>query len=108
MDAISFPTLFGMLSSFGPFGVVVLIWYVDMKRTYQILESYKSDILEMRQMYKNNVHLVESYESLAKDLHDVVILNTQKWAETSEKIDQNEYCPFERLKKKTVEVKDDG
>jgi excinuclease UvrABC ATPase subunit len=53
----------------------------------------------MKEMYKNNVKLVESFDKLASGLNDVVTLNTAKWSEAIDKINSNQYCPLARVKK---------
>jgi len=50
-------------------------------------------------MYENNVVLVENYEKLAKDLHDVVIMNTQIVQRLADEIKTNQFCPMVRLEK---------
>jgi len=50
-------------------------------------------------MYENNVMLVENYEKLATDLHDVVIMNTQIMQRLADEIKTNQYCPMVRLEK---------
>lgn len=51
-------------------------------------------------MYENNVRLVEDYARLSRDLHDVVIMNTQISTKLVENINTNQYCPSIRLEKK--------
>lgn len=53
-------------------------------------------------MYTDNVTLVKSFESIAKSLQDVVILNTQAMQGIKESVDNNIYCPIMR-KNPTVE-----
>lgn len=57
----------------------------------------------MKEMYKNNVKLVESFDKLASGLNDVVTLNTAKWSEAIDKINANQYCPLARVKKVRME-----
>ena len=124
MDAINVPSIIAVFSAFGPIGLIVLIWYFDMRalrkqseehrreiREQQekhreqvagILAAYKDDMAEIRRMYENNVKLVEGYEGLAIDLKDIVILNTQQMTQLSDEIRQNEYCPMRRVEKKQV------
>jgi hypothetical protein len=47
-------------------------------------------------MYTDNVTLVKSFESIAKSLQDVVILNTQAMQGVKESVDNNIYCPIMR------------
>lgn len=89
-----------ILAEFGLVGVVLVMWWMDSNRIRKILEQYKDDMAEMRQMYKNNVHLVEGYEGVANDLKEVVIMNTQAWQKTVDAIENNQFCPMVRLKKR--------
>ena len=101
MEAISsIHTIIKIAAEFGLVGVVLVMWWMDSNRIRKILDSYKEDMGEMRQMYKNNVHLVESNEDLAKDLKDVVIMNTQAWQKSLDAINGNQFCPRVRLEKK--------
>jgi len=47
-------------------------------------------------MYQNNVKLVQNYESIARDLKDIVILNTQAVQKVCDKIETNQFCPAVR------------
>jgi len=42
-----------------------------------ILVRYEKDITSIKTFYDNNVHLVQDYEKLSRDLVDTVRLNTQ-------------------------------
>lgn len=57
----------------------------------------------MKEMYKNNVKLVEDYGKLASVQNDVVTINTAKWSEAIDKINTNQYCPMARVKKERKE-----
>lgn len=50
-------------------------------------------------MYENNITLVKDYNSLANDLHDVVVMNTQAMTRLIDSIATNQYCPAIRLEK---------
>jgi hypothetical protein len=112
MDSLNVTGLITAFTAFGPVGLIAMIWYFDMRalrkqhdahkeEVSSILASYKEDMAEVRRMYENNVKLVQGYEGLAKDLKDIVILNTQKMTHVSDQIDQNQYCPMQRVEKKT-------
>jgi hypothetical protein len=58
----------------------------DMKK---VLEHYRQDAEEARRFYGTNVKLVEGYESLAKDLKDLIIMNTQAWTRTCVVLENN-------------------
>ena len=62
-------------------------------------------------MYDHNVHLVEktlqvseALKAIAQDQQGYMVQNTQVLTELAASIRQNEYCPLQRLDKKTVEV----
>ena len=116
MDTIlSFGQLANLLSSYGPLGLVVIIWYFDIKTMRKLNEQYRKDtqdILadhkkymdEIRSNYSSNVKLVDSYEVLAKDLKDVVIMNTTAMTRLGDDINRNQYCPMVRVEKKNIGV----
>lgn len=115
METITLGGLIDIFGSFGTFGVVVLIWYLDSKairKTQQqykddmlkVLRQYKDDMADARRRYENNVKLVEAYQDVARDLKDLIIMSTQHLTRLSDQISQNQYCPMQRIEKKTVEV----
>ena len=86
-----------------PLGMLLLIvvigpWLLAVFLAVQ----YRNGLNEIRQMYKNNVHLVEGYERLCGDLKDVVILNAQSVANLNKSIEDNQFCPMVRLKKQAT------
>lgn len=91
--------LVDILSQYGPYGLLIIIWYLDNRRIQSILDTYQADMAETREMYKNNVALVKDYQSLATDLHDVVIMNTQAWQKTYDAVTTNQFCPLNRIEK---------
>ena len=102
MDSINLAGIFGFFQAFGPIGLVAIIWYIDMRTIHKVLARYEKDMAETRRMYENNVKLVEGYEGLAKDLKDIVIMNTQQMTHVSDQITQNEFCPMRRVEKKQI------
>ena len=52
----------------------------------------------------SNVRLVEKYETIATDLKDVVIMNTQAMTKICDDIEKNQFCPMVRLEKKAQGV----
>ena len=116
MDTIlSFGQLANLLASYGPIGLVVVIWYFDIKTmrklnekyrgdTQEILSDHKEYMDELRNMYRSNVKLVDSYEDLAKDLKEVVIMNTTAMTHLADDINRNQYCPIVRVEKKNIGV----
>lgn len=115
MDAVGFGYLAEVLKSYGPYGLVIaFLWFevrgnrrdhiAHQQQVDKILKMYATNMDEMRRMYESNVVLVRGYESLAKDLKDVVIMNTTAVTRMCDEIRQNQYCPMQRLEKKKVEV----
>lgn len=91
-------------------GIVFILWYFSTKATDRTLLIYREDFLaaqakhskeiaEIRQMYENNVKLVQDYGMLASDLRSVVTLNTQCWQRALDDINRNQFCPYVRLRK---------
>jgi len=102
METISLVGYLEIFKNFGLIGLVIVLWWMDSKRFTRILDKYKADMAEQRRMYESNVSLVKDYRSIASDLKDVVILNTQTITTLSEEIRQNEFCPMVRISKKKV------
>lgn len=69
-----------------------------------IAEGYRRRFEKVVEMYESNVKLVEKYESVATDLKDVIIMNTQVTTELGEAIKTNQFCPMVRLEKKAQGV----
>jgi hypothetical protein len=90
-----------------PFGMVLMLIIVGPWILSLVLaQQYRQGLGEIRQMYKNNVHLVEGYESVCKDLKDVVVLNAQTCTQLADAIRTNQFCPQVRLKKHAEGVVD--
>jgi allophanate hydrolase subunit 1 len=102
METINLAGLLEIFRAFGLVGVIVMIWYFDSKALRKILERYKTDMAEQRKMYENNVKLVQSYQALAQDLKDVVIMNTTAMQKMTDAINTNQFCPMVRLEKKAA------
>lgn len=116
---LSFKQILDIVGAFGVPGIVLIIWWLSDKSAQRtmmeyrtLLDQYRCDmakeaarhdmaIAEMRTMYENNVELVKNYLRLAGDLKDIIIINTQKWQETHDKIISNQFCPNVRLKKES-------
>lgn len=92
--ALNLVDIFGQ---FGFIGLILVIWYLDNRRIQGILDSYKEDMTSIKQMYESNVSLVKNYERLAQDLHDVVIMNTQAMQKTFDAVQNNQFCPLNRI-----------
>ena len=101
MEGISLNILLEVFKSFGFAGIIVVIWWIDSKNIRKILESYRDDTRAAVQRYEDNVRLVTHYEELARDLKDVVMMNTQAMTQNYQAIKTNQYCPQVRLEKKS-------
>ncbi len=115
MEMVTWPAVIKVLELFGPLGLIALVWFVDTRNfqkliedrrveTTTILKAYREDVSAVKEMYRSNVKLVESYQGICGDLHDLVVLNVERLSVMTEKIDQNEFCPLQRLKKSKIEV----
>ena len=102
METINLLGYFDVFKNFGLVGLIILLWWMDSKRFSKILNEHKEDMAEQRRMYESNVSLVTDYNSIASDLKEIVIINTQAMTKLSEEIRQNEYCPLHRINKKKV------
>lgn len=89
-----------ILGQFGFPGLILYIWWMDNRRIQGILDTYKADMAEQRRMYESNVSLVKDYGSVASDLRDVVIMNTQAMQKTFDAVNTNQFCPLIRKKEK--------
>jgi len=87
-----------------PIGLIVLIVFLGPWVFSFIMSRLQEKRFEaVTQMYKNNVHLVESYAKIAEELHETVRLNSALWSEAIEKINTNQFCPAARVQKKRME-----
>ena len=71
-----------------PFGLLIFMvvigpWVLAMTLAY----SHKKRFESVVRMYENNVDLVKKYEDVAKDLREVVIMNTQTITRLVDRID---------------------
>ncbi len=115
MEGLSFIKLVEFLTPLGLPGILLAVWYLNERSRSSLLETYRQDqqaliqkygedVKEVRAMYERNVSLVQSYEELAKDLKDVVIMNTQAMTKALDSIENNQFCPHVRLKKEAEGV----
>jgi hypothetical protein len=87
-----------------PIGTVLLvILFGPWVMAFLVSRSQEKRFDAMREMYKNNVKLVEGYERLAKGQQETIMLNTAKFTEAIEKIDTNQFCPAHRTRKIRME-----
>ena len=76
------------------FMLVVGPWIMSMMLYWNSRKRFESVVA----MYEHNVKLVQDYNSLAKDLKDVVMVNTQTFSTLTEAIKNNQFCPMVREK----------
>lgn len=103
-------TFLALFKEYGPvIALLFFIWYQHRSLCRQN-EAYRADTAkilgeagkyqgETRAMYEANVKLVESYERLASDLHNLVVASTAAITRQTDAIMSNQYCPQVRLKK---------
>ena len=97
MDQIAgIGTIWEILKAWGPFGIVLVIWWYDSRAMRELIAVYREDTESLRRMYENNAILVKNYEKLAGDLQDVVIMNTQATTRLGQAIETNQFCPVKR------------
>jgi len=110
-SAISIGKIMAALSEYGPFSLVIIFWFFDIRTMRRMAEEYRKEITdiltrhedymrEMRSMYDSNVRLVEAFNRVAGDFRDVVIMNTQGFQKIYDAINANQYCPQVRLEKR--------
>ncbi|MDF1592604.1 MAG: hypothetical protein P1P89_13900 [Desulfobacterales bacterium] len=94
-------TMISRLSGW-PFGVLIFLFFIG-PWLLAVMLAYS-----YRRKYESNVRLVEDYNSIAGDLKDVVMLNTQTLTTLIADVRTNQYCPQVRLKKIAGGRTDDG
>jgi len=99
MDGFGLSHILPIISSFGLPGLVLIMWYFSEKSHERTLAQYRDDMLEQRQMYKDNVELVKSYQKIDESYQDVIIMNANASTKLSADIRSNQYCPMIRLNK---------
>lgn len=100
MDSISFGAISAMVKDFGVPAIVLIIWWFSDKAHQRTLTQYRDDMASMRRMYENNAELVKDYRSLAKNLQDVVIMNTQAITQVCKDVESNQFCPQVRAQQR--------
>lgn len=75
---------------------------------YFISRAQERRFEAVAKMYENNVELVKKYESVASDLREIVIFNTQKMTEVTSMAENNLYCPMNRrqVKQRDIDIKE--
>lgn len=111
MEGLSALALLQVGAQFGIAGLVLVLWFLTDRSKEKMLRQYREDtqaalekheehMQEIRRMYESNARLVKAYDDVSKDLHDVVIINTQTMQMLCEEIKTNQYCPAVRINEK--------
>jgi len=87
-----------------PLGTLLLFiiigpWVIALVLTYTQGKRFERRFEEVVRMYENNVSLAERQEEVARDLREVVIMNTQAMTKACDAINSNQFCPMVRLEK---------
>ena len=124
-DVMSFSQLAALFKDYGPFGILVVIWFFDIRQmrnmakdnkemadkhrseVMAILSEHKEYMVEQRRMYDNNVLLVDNYQAMAKDQRDIIIMNTTALTRVQDDIKQNQFCPVQRVDKQSIQVRNE-
>jgi len=101
---ITFGTMGQIFQAYGPFGILVVVWYFDRRDFAKQIKQHEQYMGEIRRMYENNIELVKGYRDLAKDLKDLIVMNTEVITKQTSAIKQNQFCPVLRVEKKQIEV----
>lgn len=101
----SLPVLAKLVADLGLVGLIIYLWWSDNKRIWAVMEQYKKDMAEQREMYRANASLCKDFASVASDLREIVTLNIQRMTQIDEAINGNQFCPMIRIhKEKTLKV----
>jgi hypothetical protein len=106
-------SLASVLKIAGDLGLVALViymWWSDNKCVWEVikqhktenaavLERYKQDMIEQREMYRANASLCRDFASVATDLRDIVTMNIAKMTQVDAAILGNQFCPMMRIRK---------
>lgn len=109
MESLSLSAFLQVASSFGPLGVIMLLWWWDQRRIQTILDQYARDQAENRKFYENNVILVEGFKDLtarfaksADDYSSSINMYAIAITRLTDSIVTNQYCPEHRLEKQAT------
>lgn len=106
MDGLPLGFAAEVIRTLGLPGIIFIVWYFSQRAHEQTLARYESDMREMRNMYERNAELVRQYKSLAEELKDIIVLNTQSITVLTEAVKQNQFCPMVRLEKRAKGVQE--
>jgi hypothetical protein len=88
--------VFKFLSSW-PFALLLFILVIGPWVLSLLLAGMQGKRFEaVVKMYENNVKLVESYQTTAGDLKEIVVMNAQAMTRLCDSIEKNQFCPVVR------------
>jgi hypothetical protein len=104
------PVLAKLVADLGLVGLVIYLWWADRRQIWMVIDQHKKDMAtvlaqfqqdmaEQREMYRANASLCRDYESIARDLRDIVSLNIQKVTQLDDAVRGNQFCPVMRIRK---------
>ena len=121
---ISLANLVKFASEIGPIGLVLFFWWYDNRRiwivfeqhktdlriereqlaerTSLILEQYRGDMTEQREMYRANASLCRDFASVTEDLRNIVALNIQAMTRLDDAVRGNQFCPMIRISERKI------
>lgn len=88
-----------------PFGVVLMMMIIGPWVLALFLDHSQTKRFEaVKDMYDNNVTLVENYQDISRDFKEMLIMNTQATQKMTDAIKTNQFCPMVRLEKQAKGV----
>jgi hypothetical protein len=85
------------------FVIVIGPWVL----AFLLTRSQEKRFSAVRHMYENNVQLVKSFQSVADNLQDLVIMNTQAMDGVSSAVKNNLFCPLVRSRIRTADISEE-
>lgn len=112
LESLSLAAIIQAFATFGPFGIIIILWWLDMKNMRSLVNQQRADMDEVlrqhrtymdqiQRNYENNVGLVRTYQDMAKNLKDLIVMNTEAMIRLTDAINQNQFCPVQRVAKRT-------
>lgn len=121
LEGISLSFVALVVSTLGTPGLVIVLWYVDQRRTDRlmtehkkeqlelleelrtdrhqheremrdVLDAYREDVRKVTRMYEDNVLLVKGYERISAEHMDTIRLNTQTQAGLQTLLKERQPC----------------
>jgi hypothetical protein len=102
VEQLNLAALIKIVGDLGLIGLILFLKWYDDRRIWKVMDQYKADMVEQREMYKANASLCRDYESIATDLRDIVTLNIESMTKVLTAVQQNQFCPLVRLDDRKV------